>query len=450
VTLRFGTDGVRGVANADLTPELVVALGRAAARVLEADTFVIGRDTRVSGPLLEAALAAGLAAEGVRVEIAGVVPTPAVAWVSATQKVAGAMISASHNPFPDNGIKLFSPGGRKLSDETEERLEAELDRLVHGSVGPPEPTGAAVGRIEAHPELAVAYGSTVAGTLGGRRLEGLHVVLDCANGAASSVASGVLASLGARTHVIHAEPDGCNINEGCGSTHPGDLQAAVTSLGADAGLAFDGDADRVLAVDAEGRLVDGDQVIAILALDRHRRDALVQDTVVVTVMTNLGFRIAMAEHGISVCETAVGDRYVLEAMEAGGFQLGGEQSGHVIQADLATTGDGLLTGVAVLDVMARTGRTLADLASVMIRLPQVLVNVALPRRGIDVATLIRSDVEAAQAELGDRGRVLVRPSGTEPVVRVMVEAPTAEQAASVADRLVLAARRAAGPPTPSP
>jgi phosphoglucosamine mutase len=438
LTLRFGTDGVRGVANVDLTPELVVALGRAAARVLGAHRFVIGRDTRESGPLLESALAAGLAAEGVQVERLGVIPTPGVAWASADEGTAGAMISASHNPAADNGIKLFMPGGRKLPDDVEERLEAELDRLLHGGAAP----GPRVGAIDDRPEVRELWCEALAETLEGRRLDGLHVAIDCANGAASPVAGQVLSSLGAMVEVIHAEPDGTNINEQAGSTHPEALQRLVVASGAAVGLAFDGDADRVLAVDGEGRLVDGDHLIAMCAIDLRDRGRLHDDTVVVTVMTNLGFRLAMAERGISVVETAVGDRYVLEAMEAGGFSLGGEQSGHVIFRDLAATGDGLLTGLQVLDLLQRSGRPLSELAAeAMTQLPQVLRNVRTAERHTDPAGALAADIEAIEAELGERGRVLIRASGTEPVVRVMVEAPTAEQADAAAARLVEAVER---------
>ena len=450
MTLRFGTDGVRGVANVDLTPELVVALGRAAARVLGAERFVIGRDPRVSGPMLEAALAAGLASEGAVVERIGVIPTPGVAWAAAGEGIAGAMISASHNPARDNGIKLFAPGGRKLVDEVEERLEAELDRLLSRD-GRHADAGDAVGRIVERTDVRDAWCASLVDTLSGRPLDGLHVVIDCAHGAASPVAASVLSSLGAMVDVLHAEPDGLNINDQSGSTHPAALQRRVVETGAAVGLAFDGDADRVLAVDGEGRLVDGDHLIAMCATDMRDRGVLAHDTVVVTVMTNLGFRLSMAERGIEVVETAVGDRYVLEAMEDGGFALGGEQSGHVIFRDLATTGDGLLTGLQLLDLVQRSGRPLAELASeAMTQLPQVLRNVRTAARSTDpVGELgeLASEVAAVEAELGERGRVLIRPSGTEPVVRVMVEAPTAEAADAAASRLVAALERLA-PPTP--
>jgi phosphoglucosamine mutase len=447
VTLRFGTDGVRGVANVDLTPELVVALGRAAARVLGSGRFLLGRDTRVSGPMLQGALSAGLVAEGTDVADLGVIPTPGVAWASAELRLAAAMISASHNPFPDNGIKFFAPGGRKLSDQVEARLEAELDRLL-ARVGASQggPTGSGVGRMVVHDGRA-GYVRALVDTLEGRRLDGLAVVVDCANGAASSVAPEALAAVGAEVAVINDRPDGTNINAGAGSNHPDGLAAAVVSRGADVGLAFDGDADRVVAVDRTGAVVDGDQLIAICALDRKQRGLLVDDTVVVTVMTNLGFRHAMRDHGIQVVETKVGDRYVLEALEGGGWSLGGEQSGHVIFPDLATTGDGILTGLQVLDVMVRSGRSLEELAGVMTRLPQVLRNVRVAdRRGLAEATGLWARVDDVCQRLGSRGRVLVRPSGTEPVVRVMVEALSLEEAEAVCAELCASVVRSLGAP----
>ena len=453
MTLRFGTDGVRGIANAELTPELVLALGRAAARVLNEGPsgplpggrgpFLVGRDTRISGPLLQAALSAGLSSEGADVVDLGVVPTPGVAWLSAADNRPAAMISASHNPFPDNGVKFFLAGGRKLSDEIEARLEAELDRLIAHPKETPRCTDAALGRL-LRGDGVDRYEAALAATVAAGSLGGLSVVLDCANGAASEVAPEVLRSLGATVSVIHDTPDGTNINDGSGSTHPEALQRQVLARGADVGLAFDGDADRVLAVDAGGALVDGDQLIAICALDRRDRGRLPGDTVVVTVMSNLGFRHAMATHGIELVETDVGDRYVLEAMERGGWMLGGEQSGHIIFGDLATTGDGLLTGLQVLDVMQRTGRSLADLAGVMVRLPQVLRNVPVATRGPSLNGSLMVAVKAVEDDLGERGRVLVRASGTEAVVRVMVEAVTAEEAEAACEVLCQAVRQSLG------
>ncbi|PLS76032.1 MAG: phosphoglucosamine mutase [Actinobacteria bacterium] len=442
--LRFGTDGIRGVANTELTPELVLALGRAAAQVLGRDHFVVGRDTRLSGPLIQAALSAGLAAEGATVIDVGVAPTPAIAFASAAEGCPGAVISASHNPFADNGVKLFAAGGRKLDDVTEASLEAALDHVLAARHGVVAPVGAAVGRLEPAGRVMADYEDHLAGSLEGRSLEGLRVVVDCANGAASDIGPRVLEALGAEVQSLSDAPSGVNINDGCGSTFPAALQRAVVAAGADAGLAFDGDADRVLAVDHLGALVDGDQVMALCALDLRSRGRLREATVVATVMANLGFRRAMAAAGVKVEETAVGDRYVLEALERGGWSLGGEQSGHIIFADLATTGDGILTGLQLLDLVARSPRTLAELAAAaMERMPQVLRNVAVPTgRTAEVMALVRPSVEAAEAELGEAGRVLVRPSGTEPLVRVMVEAATEELAEDVASRVAVEVERA--------
>ena len=447
MTLKFGTDGVRGVANQELTPELVVALGRAAAAVLGGSTFLVGRDTRVSGPLLQAALSAGLASEGVSVVDLGVLPTPGVAFASATRGAPAAVISASHNPFPDNGIKLFAPGGCKLADDVEEVLEARLTQVLGGGAlaGSSLPTAGAVGRLSTDATGLEEYVDHLVGSLEGRRLDHLRVVLDCANGAAFEAAPRALAALGAEVEVIGHRPDGTNINDGCGSTFPMALQRAVVSAGADVGLALDGDADRVLAVDDQGGLVDGDHLLALCAQDLRSRGRLRDDTVVVTVMTNLGFRHAMAAKGIAVQETAVGDRYVLEALERGGWSLGGEQSGHLIFRELATTGDGTLTGLMLLDLIRRRARPLAELAAeAMTRLPQILHNVRVAVRDPDVVTRLRPAVDAAEAELDGRGRVLVRPSGTEPLVRVMVEAPTEQQAEETAVRLVAEVERVCG------
>ena len=440
--LKFGTDGVRGVANTELTPELALALGRAAARVLGGSRYAVGRDTRRSGPLLEAALSAGLAAEGAEVVLLGVVPTPALAWWSAAEAAPAAMVSASHNPFGDNGIKLFAAGGRKLADDVEAELEAELARILAGADAPAAvPTGTGVGPIHGADALA-GYAASVGASLAGRHLDGLRAVVDCAHGSASVVAPGVLAGLGVDVEVLHAEPDGANINDACGSTHPQGLAAAVVAGGADVGVAFDGDADRVLLVDGNGTLVDGDRIIALCALDRHDRGALPGDAVVVTVMTNLGFRLAMEKAGIDVVETAVGDRYVLEALESRGLALGGEQSGHVIFRDLATTGDGLLTAVQALDAVVRSGRSLAELAGeAMTRLPQVLRNVRVAERDPSLLRRLAPAVAAVEARLGAQGRVLIRPSGTEPLVRVMAEAPTEAEADAAVAELVAAVGR---------
>ena len=438
MTVRFGTDGVRGLANRDITPEIALAVGRAAVRAFGSTRVLIGRDTRASGPLLESALAAGVCAEGADAVLLGVAPTPAVAFGSARDHVVGVVISASHNPFPDNGLKLFAPGGRKLTDDEQARVEQVIAEAMRPG-GHPGPTGADVGRTVGDPTVVADYATSVAGAAEGRRLDGLQVVVDCANGAKSAVAPGVIESHGARVRVLNAAPDGTNINEGCGSTHPEALRAAVVDAGADAGIAFDGDADRMLAVGPDGELVDGDQIIALCATDLRDRGLLAHDTVVVTVMSNLGFRQAMARDGIDVVETAVGDRYVLEAMAEGGYSLGGEQSGHIVFGDLGTTGDGLLSAVVLLDLLRRSGRTLADLAAAsMTRLPQVLVNVRVATPMPDVADRLAAETAAVADELGDRGRVLLRPSGTEPVVRVMAEAPTEAEAESVARRLAAA------------
>jgi phosphoglucosamine mutase len=430
------------VANAELTPEFVMVLGRAAARVLGPGRFLIGRDTRRSGPLLEAALTAGICAEGSDVTSLGVIPTPGVAWLSAAEHCPAAMISASHNAAPDNGVKLFAAGGLKLSDAVEQRLEAEIATLLAGSAPDEIPTGAQVGWVEpASPTSAAPYWHGVVDSLSGRRLDGLSVVLDCANGAASMIAGSVFGHLGATVAVLHDQPDGLNINDRCGSTYPDDLVDAVVEAGAAVGFAFDGDADRMLAIDAAGRLIDGDQIIAILALDLAARGRLADNAVVVTVMSNLGFRRGMAAAGLDVVETAVGDRYVLEALDRDGLSLGGEQSGHVIFRDLATTGDGLLSALMVADLMVRSGRSLADLAdSAMRRLPQVLQSVRLESRPADLMDHLASEIQAVESELGDSGRVLVRPSGTEPVVRVMVEADDHEVAEAMTARLVAAVR----------
>ena len=450
--LRFGTDGVRGVAGTELTPELVLALGRAAARVLcpvsaTSRRIVVARDSRRSGPLLEAAFAAGAAAEGVDVERLGVLPTPGLARVAAAEGVAAAMVSASHNPFADNGIKLFGPGGHKLEAAVEAALEAVLDEVLGtaaGGVG--GLAGDRLGTIVDREAAAAAYVDALVASFPPRALDGLVVVVDCANGAASAVAPAALSRLGAWVEVLADAPDGVNINAGCGSTHPEGLQAAVVAAGADVGLALDGDADRVLAVDATGALVDGDQLIALFADDLRSRGSLRKEAVAVTVMSNLGLRLALADRGIRVVETAVGDKHVLEALQAEDLALGGEQSGHIIFSDVAMTGDGTYTGLALVDLLARAGEPLHELAGrAMARLPQVLRNVTVADRdGLAAASDIWAAVAEVEAELGDRGRVLLRPSGTEPLVRVMVEAPTEAQAADAVDRLVAAVERSLG------
>ncbi len=426
--MRFGTDGVRGRANTELTPAFALNLGRAAAQVLEAEVAVVGGDSRMSTPMLEAAFVAGLAAEGVEVYRLGVTPTPAVAFEAARLGAMGAVVSASHNAFHDNGIKLFAPGGTKLADEVESRIEVALGALT-------DPTGDP-GPIHGRGDSAEGYIEHLLAVLEGRTLDGLGVVVDAANGAASHLAADVLERTGARTVVVNAQPNGTNINAGCGATDPRGLQAVVTAERAHVGIALDGDADRLIAVDELGQIVDGDHIIAICATDMRTRGQLHDDTVVVTVMTNLGFRLAMEGAGITVVETPVGDRYVLEALGRGGFSLGGEQSGHVIFTEHATTGDGLLTGLVLLDIVHRTGRPLSELAAdAMTQLPQVLTNVPIGERRDDAEVLIAADIAAWEERLGATGRILVRPSGTEPLVRIMVEAPTAELAEEVAAAL---------------
>jgi phosphoglucosamine mutase len=417
----FGTDGVRGVANRELTPELAVELGRALGAGLPAhQRVVIGRDTRRSGPMLEAALAAGLAAAGVDVQLLGVLPTPAIAeTVPALGAAAGAVISASHNPFPDNGIKLIGPDGFKLADAQ----EADVERRMADPSGLERPTGAALGDIVEVTDAVERYIASLIARFP-TSLAGVSVVVDCANGATSVTAPETLRRLGARVSVIHAAPDGININDRCGSTHPEALQAAVREGGHQLGFAFDGDGDRVLAVDARGELVDGDQILAILALDLQARGELPGDAVVTTTMTNLGFRRAMAARGIEVRWTDVGDRYVLAEMLAGGFVLGGEQSGHLINLRSGPTGDGLATALMVLGALATAGQPLAQAAAVVERLPQKLVGIRCSRKGeLGAAEEVWEEVRAFDATFGEDGRVVVRASGTEPLVRVMVEAP---------------------------
>ncbi|HET9138194.1 phosphoglucosamine mutase [Actinophytocola sp.] len=432
----FGTDGVRGLANGDLTPELALSVSAAAARVLVAHdsshrpVAVVGRDPRASGEMLQAAVCAGLTSAGADVMQVGVLPTPAVAHlVGELNADLGVMISASHNPMPDNGIKLFAAGGHKLPDALEDEIEALVGRP--GT----RPTGAGVGRIY---DITDALDRYIAHLLKAtpHRLEGLRVVVDCANGAAWAAAPQAYREAGAEVIAIHALPDGENINDGCGSTHLDALREAVRAERADLGIAHDGDADRCLAVDAAGELIDGDQIMAVLALAMRESGELVEDTLVATVMSNLGLHLAMREHGIELRTTAVGDRYVLEELRANSFSLGGEQSGHVVLPGHATTGDGLLTALRLMARMSSTGRGLADLAGVMRRLPQVLVNVKVADKAAVAASAeVNAAVAAVEAELGDTGRVLLRPSGTEQLVRVMVEAPSHEAAGSAAHRL---------------
>ncbi len=436
----FGTDGVRGVANLDVTPELALSLGMAAADVLSASGVsesrpraIIGRDTRISGALLSHAMASGMASAGVDVCDLGVIPTPGVAHlVAATEADFGVVVSASHNPMPDNGIKFFSRGGHKVEDAIEEAIEERLGRDVQ------RPTGDSVGTIETCPELTDRYVDHVieaakAFAHNETPLKGLSIVADCANGAASTVAERAFRGAGADVTVIHADPTGLNINDGVGSTSIEVVSSAVIDHGADMGVAFDGDADRCLAVDHLGDLVDGDQIMGLIALTLKAGKALYRDTLVATVMSNLGLYRAMHEAGIEIVETAVGDRYVLEAMREAGYSLGGEQSGHIILAEYSTTGDGLLTALALGSIVAASTGRLRDQVGSIERLPQVLVNVSnVDKTRVFSDTVIEEALSDMRSLLGDNGRVLLRPSGTEPVVRVMVEAPTKSQAEEVA------------------
>jgi phosphoglucosamine mutase len=433
----FGTDGVRGLANETLTAELALDLSVSAAHILaELGTFeghrplaVVGRDTRISGQFLEAAVVAGLASAGVDVLLLGVLPTPGVAWLTDNLGVdIGVMLSASHNPMPDNGIKFLARGGEKLDDQIERQIEKRLEEPWT------RPLGAKIGRVVTHETAVAEYADHLISTVGS--LAGLRVVLDCANGAAFEVGPRAFAAAGAEVIAICNEPDGLNINEGCGSTHLDLISRAVVEHGADAGFALDGDADRCLAVDSTGQVVDGDQIMAVLAIAMKEEGRLKDDTVVATVMSNLGFVQAMRAAQIGVRQTKVGDRYVLEAMKIDGFTLGGEQSGHVIMSEHATTGDGLLTALHLADRMKRTGKSLAELAGVMRRLPQVLINVDnVDKSRADDDFVLAAAVAKVEADLGDDGRVLLRPSGTEPLVRVMVEAQTEEQARTAAEQL---------------
>ena len=442
--VRFGTDGVRGVANAELGVELMLALGRAVARVLPASSFVIGRDTRRSGSLLQAAMSAGLASEGTDVIDVGVLPTPGIAWLSSVRGVPAAVVSASHNPFADNGIKIFAPGGLKPPSSTEAAIEEQLESFLEVPDSLARPKGAEVGCLHQEPEAADSYVDHLAGVLEGRDLGGQKVVVDCANGAAFRVAPAALRRVGAQVHTIACDPNGTNINEGCGSTHPEALAAEVIGRGAELGLALDGDADRLLAVDHTGAMATGDEMLALFASDLAERGRLAGDTVVATVMSNLGFHRAMAERGISVLETPVGDRHILEALDDRKLVLGGEQSGHIVFRELATTGDGVLTSLLLLDLVHRSGRSLAELVGgAMSRVPQVLVNVAVadPRSAVEAAE-VREALSTVEESLAGDGRVLLRASGTEPLVRVMVEATEERTAHEAAESLCRAVERA--------
>jgi len=444
MTRLFGTDGVRGIAGPELSGDLAYRLGRAAVIALGEQgevrpSVLVGRDTRASGEFLEAALAAGICSAGGDAVLLDVCTTPGVAFLTgALGAQAGAVISASHNPPEYNGVKIFAATGFKLADDVED----EIERLVARDDGP-RPSGRGIGRIRTAPDAHERYLDHLAGAAEAS-LEGMHVVVDCANGAAAGFAEDLLARLGARVTAIHDRPDGWNINEGGGATDTAAMARAVVDAAADGGVSLDGDADRAIFADAAGAVVDGDQTLAACALDLQHRGRLPGNLVVTTVMANLGFRLAMRDAGIGVEETRVGDRYVLEAMQRTGAVLGGEQSGHVIFLEQATTGDGLLTAVRFLSLAARSGRTVAELASCVRRFPQILVNVPVAPVGLEAAGPVWEAVRSAEAELGDRGRVLVRGSGTEPLVRVMVEAGTEAEARSHAEAVADAVRAALG------
>ena len=435
MSLKFGTDGVRGRAFVDLRTEWVTNLAISASDVLQSDTVVIGSDGRASGKDFVSALRTGFDSKGLSVWYMGTVPTPALAHAAATHGIAAAMVSASHNRSQDNGIKLLSAGGKKLTDHAQREIEAILE-----SDDFPNLTQRSDYVEPSYSYLANDWVSTLQESIKDRSLSGVSLVVDCANGAASAFAAHTLRELGARVTSIHDVPDGNNINEDCGSTNLGSLQTAVRDNNADLGLAFDGDADRVLAVDRQGRVIDGDFMIAICAEDLKSREALNGNTAVVTVMTNLGFHLAMKEKQIHVHQTPVGDRQVLAALEENDWSLGGEQSGHIIFSDLSTTGDGLLTGIQLLDIIGRSNTSLDELAdSAMVRYPQVLKQVNLSTTTVDIESSLAEDIANAEKELGDSGRVLVRRSGTEPVLRIMVESLKDEIAESTANKLVLAA-----------
>jgi phosphoglucosamine mutase len=435
--MRFGTDGVRGRAYDELSIAFARRLGSAAAAVIGSGEWLIGRDPRESGPDLVAAFAAGLRDGGGDPIDVGMVPTPALAWASVRRQLPAAMVTASHNPWHDNGIKIFAAGGRKLSDDVETAIEYELDRAgvaddAPSGATPPDP-------YRRRDSIAAEYAASLVAS--GGALAGMRIVLDCANGAMSHVAPDVFRTIGADVTVVHDQPNGRNINERCGATHPVSLVEAVVAARADLGVAFDGDGDRLIAVDERGRVVDGDRLIGLAAVQLRDSGRLRHDTVVVTVMSNLGFHRAMAAHGIAVVTTAVGDRYVLQAQEAHGYSLGGEQSGHIIYRDLATTGDGLLAAVQLAAYVRGQPLSFSELASgIMTSYPQVLVNVTVADRHPDAASELAAEIANAEAQLGGDGRVLVRASGTEPMVRVMVEASTPAQAQAIADDVAAVVR----------
>lgn len=442
----FGTDGVRGVANSELTPELAFKLGRFGGYVLTKDTqrpkVLIGRDTRVSGHMLEGALVAGLLSIGAEVMRLGVISTPGVAYLTkALSSEAGVMISASHNPVEDNGIKFFGPDGFKLSDEQENEIEALMD-LSDDTL--PRPVGENLGHVNDYFEGGQKYLQYLKQTVD-EDFTGIHIALDCAHGATSSLATHLFADLDADISTMGASPNGLNINKGVGSTHPEALAAFLLEKGASIGLAFDGDGDRLIAIDEKGQIVDGDQIMYICARYMNDHNLLKHGTVVSTVMSNLGFYKGTEEHGIKSIQTAVGDRYVVEEMKKGGYNLGGEQSGHIIFLDHITTGDGLLTGLQLVNIMNMTKKSLSELAGEMKKFPQKLVNIRVTdKHGVTENEKVHAIISEVEAEMNGNGRILVRPSGTEPLVRVMAEAPTAEQCETYVDRIATVVKEEMG------
>lgn len=428
----FGTDGVRGEANVTLLPEMAYRLGRAATIYFgkesdEQPLIIIGRDTRISGEMFESALTAGICSAGGRAMLAGIIPTPAIAYLARKHKAkAGIVISASHNPFHDNGIKFFGGDGYKLPDAVEDELEAIVHQLETDD-NYPRPTAEHIGHIEYRTDLLNQYMEFVLSTCK-ERFDGVKVVLDCANGAAYEAMPKILCRLGANVKVIHALPNGTNINDGCGSTHLESLQKAVLENGADFGIAHDGDADRCLCVDEKGQVIDGDHILVMCAMDMMKEGKLPYNTVVTTVMANIGFHQAIKKAGGRAEITKVGDRYVLENMLKNGYKIGGEQSGHIIFTDFSTTGDGLITALQVLSSLKRSGRKASDLTALMTTYPQLLVNVKVAtKEGWETNEAIKEAIAEGDKELGENGRILVRPSGTEPLIRVMAEGPDQAQ-----------------------
>ena len=441
--LKFGTDGVRGEFGTELTTSYVAALARAAAKVLQCKLVVIGRDTRESGPALEAAISQSLSSLGIEVHLMGVAPTPAIAFAAVSSEAVSFAITASHNPYTDNGVKIFGRGGRKLTDEQESRIETELELELSGDVNRAldhqQSEAGSKSFAVSHPEYLERYCSALVADMPKSALAKLHIALDCANGAMSEVASAVFTGLGAKVSVIHNSPNGKNINHHCGATEPSELKAFVKKIKADLGVAFDGDGDRLIAVDDSGSIVDGDHLIAISAQDMKRNGTLRNNKVAVTVMTNIGFHQAMKQSEIEVVTTPVGDRSVLIAIQENDLSLGGEQSGHIIYHDVATTGDGLLAAIRLSALIANSSQVFSQLASnAMTSFPQVLKNIRVAKLAENVAQIFATEIAAAEKILGDNGRVLVRSSGTEPVVRVMVEAQENHIAVSVATTLVTA------------